>query len=154
LTRRLLPPLTIASTVILLDIMTKRYAAVAFVDADVVVIPGFLSFTYVENPGAAFSMFQNFGPVLGVAAILVTGAVLWALRVPRPALEAAAFGLIIGGAVGNLIDRIARGDGFLDGKVIDWINLWWIPTFNVADSAVTVAVTLLIIHAWRARDAS
>jgi signal peptidase II len=60
-----------------------------------------------------------------------------------------AFGLIIGGALGNLIDRIARGPGILDGKVIDWIDLRPIPTFNVADSAITVAVAILIIGSWK-----
>jgi signal peptidase II len=154
LTKRYLVPLLVAATVVGLDAVTKRYAATAFADADVVVIPGFLSFTYVENPGAAFSLFQNFGQVLGVAAIVVTAIVLWSLRRPRPTMEVVAFGLIIGGAVGNLIDRVTRGEGLLDGKVVDWVNLWWIPTFNIADMAVTFAVTLLLIHAWRTRQDS
>jgi signal peptidase II len=140
--------------VIVLDIVTKRYAATHFSMGDVVVIPGFLSFTYTENPGAAFSMFQGAGPFFGVAAIVVTIFVLWALRKPRPALEMVGLALVIGGAVGNLIDRIARGSGFLDGKVVDWVNLWRIPTFNVADSAVTIAVCLLLINSWRTREVS
>lgn len=154
MTKRYLLPLLVAATVVGLDAVTKRYAATAFVDGDVVLIPGFLSFTYVENPGAAFSLFQDFGQVLGVAAIVVTAIVLWALRRPRPTMEVVAFGLIIGGAVGNLIDRVTRGDGLLDGKVVDWVNLWWIPTFNIADMAVTFAVTLLLIQAWRTRQDS
>src|SRR5690606_6444461 len=107
-----------------------------FVDADVTVIPGFLSFTFVENPGAAFSLFPDAGPVLGVLAILVGVFILWALRNERPLIERLAFGFILGGAVGSLVDRIARGEGFLDGKVIDWVNMWWIPTFNIADASV------------------
>jgi signal peptidase II len=154
LIRRYIPPLMIASAVVLLDIVTKRYAAAHFAEADVVVIPGFFGFTYVENPGAAFSLFQNGGQVLGVLAILVTIFVLWALRLERPVIEMVAFGLVIGGAVGNLVDRATRGDGFLDGKVIDWVELWWIPTFNIADTAVTFAVSLLLIQAWRTRENS
>jgi signal peptidase II len=154
LTKRYLPPLLIATTVVALDVVSKRYAASHFADSDVVVIPGFLGFTYVENPGAAFSLFQNAGQLLGVLAIGVTLFVLWALRLERPTVETAAFGLIIGGAIGNLIDRMIRGDGFLDGKVVDWVDLWWIPTFNVADSAVTFAVSLLLIQAWRNRETS
>jgi len=148
LIRRLLVPVSIAVAIVIADLLTKRYAAVNFVEADVVVIPGFLTFTFVENPGAAFSLLQNSGPFLGVAAIVITGFILWVLRVERPTLERVAFGLIIGGALGNVVDRIARGDGFLDGKVIDWIDMWWIPTFNLADASVTVAVGLLLIGAW------
>jgi signal peptidase II len=143
--------LSIATGVVVADVLTKRYASLNFVDAPVEVIPGFLSFTYHENPGAAFSLFQDGGQIVGVAALIVTGVVLFALRTERPRLEIVALGLVIGGAVGNLIDRMFRGDGFLDGKVIDWIDMWWIPTFNIADAAVTVAVGLLLIHTWRTR---
>ena len=146
--RRYSIALGIAGVVTALDLVTKRYAAIHFVDGDVEVIPGVLSFTFHENPGAAFSLFQNAGPVMGVAAIVVTGVVLFMLRIERPTLEIVAFGFILGGALGNLMDRIFRGDGFLDGKVIDWVNLWFIPTFNVADASVTTAVVLLLIHAW------
>jgi signal peptidase II len=114
-------------------------------------IPGFLELSYTENPGAAFSLFQNAGPFLGAAAIAVTTGLLMSLRRERPLLETAAFGLIIGGALGNLIDRIFRGEGVLDGYVIDWVNLWWIPTFNIADMSITIAVGLLLIQAWRTR---
>ena len=92
--------------------------------------------------------------VLSGAAILVTAGVLWVLRRPRPTLERVGLGLVIGGALGNLVDRVVRGDGVLDGKVIDWVNLWWIPTFNLADAALTIAVVLLLIHSWRTRETS
>jgi signal peptidase II len=141
----------LAALVVSLDALTKRWAAIELVDGDIVLIPGFLVLTFTENPGAAFSMFENAGPVLGITALVVSTVVLWSLRLERPVLETIAFGLIIGGAVGNLIDRIFRGPGFLDGKVIDWIDLWWIPTFNVADMSITIAVGLLLIHAWQTR---
>lgn len=147
-------PVAIGLLVLVADQATKRMAQALFVDRDVAVIPGFLGFTYVENPGAAFSLFRDAGPFLGVAAVLVTAFVIWLLREPRPLLERVAFGLVIGGALGNLTDRISRGDGFLDGRVIDWIDLWWIPTFNLADSAITVAVALLLIHSWRSREST
>lgn len=151
MTRRYLISGSIALAVVILDLATKRMAAVEFRDGGVTVIPGRLSFTFTENPGAAFSLFQNAGPVLGVAAIVVSVVVLAALWRPRPTLELIALGLVLGGAMGNLLDRIFRGPGFLDGKVIDWIALWPIPTFNVADAAVTTAVGLLLIHAWQTR---
>jgi signal peptidase II len=141
----------IAVFVVLMDAMTKRWASIRFVANPVEIIPGFLSFSFTENPGAAFGSLQNAGSILGLAAIGVTIGLLWALRHPRPGIEVVAFGLIIGGAVGNLVDRVFRGQGLLDGKVIDWVNLWWIPTFNFADMSITIAVVLLLIQSWRTR---
>jgi signal peptidase II len=141
----------LAALVVIVDMITKRWASIALVDGDIVLIPGFLTLTFTENPGAAFSMFENAGPILGTAAIAVSAALLWSLRLERPTIESAAYGLVIGGALGNLVDRVFRGPGLLDGKVIDWIDLWWIPTFNVADMSITIAVGLLLIHAWQTR---
>lgn len=149
--RRYSTAIGIAVALVTVDLLTKRYASTRFDGSPVEVIPGFFGFTYTENPGAAFSLFQNAGPVMGLAAIVVSGIVLWMLRADRPMLEVVALGFVLGGANGNLMDRIFRGDGWLDGKVIDWINLWIIPTFNVADASVTIAVGLLLIHAWKTR---
>ncbi len=151
LIRRYSTALGIALAVVVADLVTKRFASIHFVDTPVEIIPGFLTFTYTENPGAAFSLFQNAGPLMGVAAIVVSIIVLWSIRVERPVIEVVALGFILGGANGNLMDRVLRGEGLLDGKVIDWIDLWWIPTFNIADASVTIAVGLLLIHAWRTR---
>lgn len=137
--------------VIAADLVTKWFAANNFADERVEIIPGFFELTYTENPGAAFSLFPNAGPWIGVIAIAIAAFILGSLRVPRPGTEVVALGLVLGGALGNVIDRFARGDGFLDGKVIDWIILWWIPTFNIADASVTIAVALLLIYAWRTR---
>ena len=149
--RRLATGLGIALAVVVIDLLTKRWAALNLQDEPLVLIDDFLVLTYTENSGAAFGLFQGAGPFFGVAAIVVAIALTWSLRKERPMIEVVAFGLIIGGALGNLFDRLFRGDGFLDGKVIDWVDLWWIPTFNVADASVTVAVALLLIHAWTAR---
>lgn len=147
--RRQVTAYLIAAGVVGLDLITKRWAAIQYADAPQTIIPGILTFRFVENPGAAFSMFEEAGPFLGLAAVIAVGIVAASLGKPRPIHEAVAFGLIIGGALGNFIDRIARGPGILDGKVIDWIDLRPIPTFNVADSAITVAVAILIIGSWK-----
>jgi signal peptidase II len=148
--------LTIASligaAVLVVDLVSKRWAAAHFAGRLVEVVPGLLWFEYAENPGAAFSLFRNAGPFLGLAAAVAVGVVGHALLSAKSRTEVTAFGLILGGAVGNLADRIFRGDGFLDGKVIDWIRLSPIPTFNVADSAVTVAVTLLLARSLFGHD--
>lgn len=148
MTRRYLTALAIAAGVLTIDLLTKRWASVAFASEPLDLIPGFLSLTYVENPGAAFSLLPNGGSVIGVVAIIVVIGLLWSLRIERSRFDVVIFGLIIGAALGNLADRVFRGDGFLDGKVIDWIDLWWIPTFNVADMSLTFAVVILLIHAW------
>lgn len=149
--RRYLIGLGLAAAVVVVDLLTKRYAALNFEGNPVQVIPGFFGFTFVENPGGAFGMFQNGGVIIGIAAVVVTLIVLVALAFDRPTAETVALGFVIGGAIGNLVDRFARGDGIIDGPVIDWVVLWFIPTFNVADASVTVAVSLLLIHAWRTK---
>lgn len=138
----------IAGTVVAADLFTKRLASIEFAEERLEVIPGFLEFTYHENPGAAFSLFQSGGPFLAVAALVIVTVLLYSLRTERPTIEVVAYGFVMGGALGNLADRVFRGEGLLDGKVIDWISLWFIPTFNIADASITVAVTLLVIGAW------
>lgn len=147
--RQFVIALGVACAVVALDLVTKRMAATWFVDERITVIPGVLWFTYTENYGAAFSMLQRAGTFLSIAAVVALGIVGYALTEKRPLLETVAFGLVAGGAAGNLIDRIARGPGLTDGGVIDWIQVPNFPVFNVADSAVTIAVAMLLFMAWK-----
>lgn len=151
LIRRLTVAAIAAGGVVAADLLTKRWAAISFADDPTSVIPGVLQFTFTENPGASFSLFRGGGPFLGVAAIVAVAVVIGAVWNPRPTVEIVAFGLIAGGAIGNLVDRVARGGGLLDGKVIDWIQFPNFPVFNLADSSITVAVALLLIVSWRSR---
>ena len=120
------------------------------------VAPG-LAFTHVHNPGIAFSLFSGGGALTRVVLHLVifTSVVIIAAMVVRHGhhnrLAGLSFGLILGGAVGNLIDRV------LYGWVIDFIHLWarvggktwsW-PDFNVADASITVGAVLLIVNELR-----
>lgn len=113
-------------------------------------IPHWLAITYTQNPGAAFSLFAGATPglrnlVLGglAAAAVVVLAVLLA-RGARPTAVSVAFALILGGAAGNLADRAARG------RVVDFIYVhyyaWSYPVFNLADSAITIGVALILIY--------
>jgi signal peptidase II len=106
-----------------------------------------LQFTYAENPGAAFSSFLGSGPVIGFIAIGVTGFLLYLISRTTRRIELIALGLILGGALGNLTDRIFRGEGVLDGSVVDWIDWWFIPTFNIADAALNIGVAVLLLAA-------
>jgi len=115
------------------------------------VFPG-LTLTHVRNPGIAFSLFADGGPLTRVLLhlVILTAVVIIAWMVVRHGrrgiLPGVAFGLILGGAVGNLVDRV------LYGWVLDFIHVWvrfgdrtwsW-PDFNVADSAITVGAVVLI----------
>lgn len=138
----------IAAVVVVLDQLTKQWALAALEgEPRIVIIDGFLELTFTRNPGSAFSLFQGNGPILGIIALGVVGLIVFVLRDASHRLEALALGLVLGGALGNLTDRAFRGDGFLDGAVIDWVDLWWIPTFNVADAAITIGVGLLLVAA-------
>lgn len=130
-----------------LDQLTKWLVATRMTEfVQVSVIPGFFSLQYVHNTGAAFGMLKN-GRwfFVGVAAAAVVG-ILYYLRQPeaRHPLVRVSLGLIMGGAVGNMIDRI------LVGRVVDFLLFYWrdyyFPNFNVADICVTVGVGLLFLH--------
>lgn len=145
--------LAVAAAVVGLDQLTKWWAVNVLDDGPIEVLGEFLRFRLVFNPGGAFNSLQNAGVLLGLVAI---GAVLVLVRLSGSAgdnREAMIFGLILGGAAGNLIDRLFRGDGFLDGEVVDWISFDFFPTFNVADSAVSIGAALaILISLFQRRD--
>jgi len=139
----------IAVGVIVVDQVTKAMAQRWFADGPRQIIPGLLDFRFAQNSGASFSSFQNSGPWIGAAVIGVSFLILYMIAQAKSGGERAALWLILGGAVGNLIDRFARGDGVLDGAVVDWINVRNFPTFNAADSAVTIGAVILLWVAYR-----
>ena len=98
------------------------------------------------NTGAAFSQGEGLGPFIGVAAAAVVIGLLWTGRAVPNTLGAVAMGMILGGALGNLLDRAFReGDGFLGGAVVDFIDFQWFPVFNVADIGVVGGAMLLVL---------
>jgi signal peptidase II len=135
----------VALGVILLDQVTKVWAVAALSDGPNHVIDGFFQLRVARNPGAAFSSFQTGGPVLGLVAVVMAIVILVALGSTERRVEAAALGSVMGGALGNFLDRVFRGDGFLDGAVVDFLDFSFFPSFNVADSGITVGVILLLI---------
>jgi signal peptidase II len=139
--------LVVAAAIVTLDQVTKAWAVRALDDRTIVIIEGFLELDLTLNPGAAFSSLQDVGPLIGILAI---GVAVWLVilirRRPAP-VEAWGLALVLGGAVGNLVDRLTRGDGLLDGAVVDFVDLWWIPTFNVADMAITFGAATLLTAA-------
>jgi signal peptidase II len=97
------------------------------------------------NTGAAFSQGRGLGPFIGIAAAAVVVGLLWSGRAVPNRTGAVAMGVILGGAIGNLSDRaFRRGDGFLGGAVVDFIDFQWFPVFNVADIGVVGGAFLLV----------
>ena len=142
-------PLAVAGVVVVLDQLAKFWAVGALSDGPVQVIGTLLQFRLTRNPGGAFSVLTGFTPVL---ALLAVGMVVYIVRTTRRTADivmAYSLGLVLGGAVGNLIDRMVRSPGFLRGEVVDFIKVPNWPTFNVADCAITVGVILIAIRGWR-----
>ncbi len=101
-------------------------------------------FTYIKNTGAAFGLFQNANVILAVMAVLISiGVISYYYKVPdNEKLTKVALSMMLGGALGNLIDRVTIG------YVTDFISLGTFAIFNVADSCITVGVGLLILSMW------
>ena len=106
---------------------------------------GTLQFNLAFNRGMAFSQAQGLGPVIGVVALLVIVGLLISVGRSTSRWYPLAVGLIIGGALGNVIDRVFRGEGWFRGGVVDFIDVQWWPIFNVADIAVSVGGVLLLL---------
>ena len=149
--QRLLTLAAISGVVVALDLATKNWASRTFAGRTVEIIPAVLSFTYTENTGAAFSFFQDAGTFLALAALFALSVIVASIWNPRPLAEVVGLSLIAGGAAGNLIDRLARGDSAFDGPVIDWIALPNFPVFNLADTSITFGVLAILWAAWRSR---
>ncbi|HVE47048.1 MAG TPA: signal peptidase II [Acidimicrobiales bacterium] len=133
-----------AGTVVAVDQLTKSWALRALDDGPIDLV-WTLRFKLSFNSGAAFGIGQGLAPLFMVVAIVVLVAVVGFGRsaATTPA-TVVALGLIVGGAVGNLVDRFLRDH---DGAVVDFIDLQWWPVFNVADAAISVGALLFILAA-------
>jgi signal peptidase II len=136
----------IAWVVWLFDLGTKVWAVdVLYSRANVEVIGSFLQLTFVKNPGAAFGIGAGSTIIFTIFALSVL------VIITRYATQltskgwAVVCGLVLGGILGNLTDRIFREPGFLQGHVIDWIQIPNWPVFNIADSAIVIAALIAIV---------
>jgi len=140
--------LLLAALVVALDLWTKHLAVTALELYRPVPITGWLNLTLAHNTGAAFSLFAGHGGwqrwfFIAFAAGISVFLLIWLSRLPLGArLLPVALMLILGGAIGNLVDRIRLG------YVVDFIDLhyggWHWPAFNIADSAIVIGVTLML----------
>lgn len=146
--RRALTLYGIAAGVLVVDRVTKVLAERNLPGDPLEVIPGVLDLRYTTNPGGAFGLFGGIPWLFVTVSLLVVGAiVLVSRRVPTTA-SAVGLGFVLGGAVGNLIDRAIRGPGF-SGEVVDFIDLQVWPIFNLADSAIMIGAGILLVTGLR-----
>lgn len=133
-----------AGTLYGLDRLTKALAEELLAGrAPVDLIPGVLRLRFTTNPGGAFGLFGGLTWLFVVISVAVALVVVAASFDLSSRVSAVALGLILGGAVGNLTDRIIRGEGF-SGRVVDFLDFRVWPVFNVADAAIVVGVLLLL----------
>src|SRR5277367_2096142 len=144
--------LLLSAFVVLADQLSKSYIVQHFLEFEFTRILPVLDITRMQNVGAAFSFLATASGwqrwvFIGLAVVVSIGITIWLFRLPRGAhtLLAAGLALVLGGALGNVIDRIRLG------YVIDFIHFHWdrayFPAFNVADSAITVGAACLLLDA-------
>jgi len=145
----------VALGALLLDLFSKVIVVAALdPNAPVRLLGGALYLDEARNPGAAFSLGTGFTIVLSLIAVAVVLVILRTARRMRSAAWAVSLGLVLGGALGNLADRVFRAPGLGRGRVVDWISVFgpegehW-PIFNVADSAIVCGAVLAALLSLR-----
>jgi signal peptidase II len=148
----------IAAVVLALDLITKIIVTATLEGREPVpVLGGAVYLQLLRNPGAAFGMATGMTWLLALAAIVVVGALIWLARRLRSVGWAIGLALVLAGALGNLVDRIFRAPGPLQGHVVDFVSLFapngevW-PVFNVADSAICVGAALIVVLSLLGKD--
>ena len=139
--------LPMAASIVLADVITKEVVQARFAYGERIEVTSFFNLVYVLNPGAAFSLLADAGgwqkPILLALGVIVSAAIaFWLVRSPMNRIGAFGFAAILGGALGNVIDRARHG------AVVDWLDFhvagWHWPAFNVADIGITVGAAALI----------
>jgi signal peptidase II len=140
--------LGLAAAVVIIDRLTKTWLVGQLDPGESMsVIGDLVRLTFVQNSGALFGLFQDSAVVFGLVSLVVVGAIVWYHgSAGRSTLLSVALGLLLGGAIGNLIDRLTLG------YVVDFVDVGLgtlrFYTFNVADAAISTALLLLIVSAF------
>ncbi|MGO3146919.1 MAG: signal peptidase II [Leucobacter sp.] len=152
--RRVLVPLllfAIAAVVYATDQLSKNWVEASLPYGKTVDVFGeFLQWHFVRNPGAAFSMATGQTWIFTILAVIVVGVILWQIRKLRSVPWAVFLGLLLGGVLGNLTDRLIREPGFPEGHVVDFILTPWMwlgfnpAIYNVADIGIVVGMLLFV----------
>lgn len=138
----------IAGIIVLLDQLTKEWVRLNLQLGEIfrpeLWLTQYIRLVHWKNTGAAFGMFQNMNPVFMVLSVLVIAVILYYFpQIPRQDwLVRLSMGMLLGGAIGNLIDR------FRQGYVTDFISVGKFPVLNIADASISVGVALLFVGMW------
>ena len=143
----------VAAFVLAADVVSKIIVVAKLSDRPPVrLLHGFLTLDYTRNAGAAFSIGTGATYVFGIVAIAVILVILRTARRLFSTPWAIVLGLLLGGATGNLVDRLLRSPGVLRGHVVDWIQLPHFAVFNLSDSAISVGGVLAVLLALAGRQ--
>lgn len=148
------------ATVLILDQWSKAWALRELGNGRAIDLVPTLSFRLTFNTGMAFSKGSAAGPVIGLVAIVIAAVLIFVARRVTSMLQLVLIGVVIGGALGNVIDRLSRvgeysgsgvvpGTGFMSGAVVDFIDVSWYAVFNVADAAIVVGGLALVLTGLR-----
>ena len=139
-------PVLLALSVVCFDQLSKHWAVTGLGSDRVIDVIWTLRWNLAFNSGMAFSRGQGLGPLIAVVATVVIVWLLVTLRTESSRLSTFGMGLVIGGAAGNLVDRAFRGEAWLRGAVVDFIDFQWFPIFNIADICINVGAGALILN--------
>ena len=136
-----------AAVVLILDALTKQWALTALADGPIHLF-GSVRFALIYNKAGAFGLGGTFVPFLAVAALVLVLVMVAGGSASAKVPTAVALGLVLGGAFGNVADRVFRAPGLLRGAVVDFVDVGFWPVFNLADSAITCGCLLLLFASW------
>ncbi len=142
----------VIATVLVLDQLSKEWAIDRLSRGRTIDVLPTLEFDLTYNSGFSFGAGADYGPLVGALVIVLCGFIGWRIWIERLPTRAAILAAILGGALGNLIDRVVRADdGFLSGSVVDFIDVTWYAVFNVADMFVVCGCIVLVLYELRHR---
>lgn len=139
---------SVSSALLVLDQLTKSLALSRLDDGPVEVF-WTLRFLLASNTGFAFGTAEGYGPWVGAIALVIAGMLIRMKNQIEVTGGLISLGLVLGGALGNLADRIFRGAGWGQGAVVDFIDLQFWPIFNLADAGIVVGVGFLVYYLWK-----
>ena len=140
--------LAVATIVVALDQLTKQLALNALSDGPVELLDGVLTLRLAYNSGGAFGLLQGIPGLFLVATLVVVALILLWVRHVDDIGALVPLGMILGGGLGNVFDRLFRD---LGGRVVDFVDVGWWPVFNLADSCIVTGVGLILLVGVRSR---